>query len=97
MTIRRYARTTSYNFGRRYGTSKAILIIRNGIDLGRIRSETYITKQEERLDIIAGQYYGDGTLWWVISAASNVGWAAQVPPNTRLTIPNLQDVAEYVG
>lgn len=97
MTLRRYATTAVYNVGRRYGTSKAILIIRNGVSSGRIRSETYITKQDERLDIIAGQYYGDGTLWWMIAACSNIGWGLQVPPNTKLLIPTLQDVAEFVG
>ena len=97
MSIRRYARTTVIGVGRRYGTSKAILLIRNGLASGIIRGETYLTKENERLDIIAGQYYGDGTLWWVIAAGSTVGWGLQVPPNTRLTVPNLQDVAEYVG
>lgn len=97
MTLRRYARTPVYNIGRRYGTSKAIIVIRNGINSGKIRSETYVTKQDERLDIIAGQYYGDGTLWWIIASCSNIGWGLQVPPNTILTIPTLQDVAEFVG
>ena len=53
-----------------------------------IRSSTRILKEGERLDQIAGVVYGDGTLWWVIAAASGIGWAMQLPPGTRLRIPD---------
>jgi nucleoid-associated protein YgaU len=45
------------------------------------------TKEGERLDRIAGELYGDGRLWWIIAAASKIGWWTQVPPGTRLIIP----------
>lgn len=97
MTLQRYGRTTVFGLGERYGTSNTIVIIRNGINSGAFRTQQYTTKENERLDIIAGQFYGDGRLWWIIAAASQIGWGLQVPPNIKLTIPNLQDIAEIVG
>lgn len=57
----------------------------------------------KRLDHYAEQYYGDGKNWWIIAAASGIGWwfnlAAPVDENTpdvtesvRLYIPKLEDV-----
>jgi hypothetical protein len=97
MSIRRYARTPIYGLNSRYGTSKATVLIRNGVNNGGIRTQTYVTKENERLDILAGQYYGDGTLWWIIAAGSNIGWCLQVPSNTKLNIPLLEDVSQVVG
>jgi hypothetical protein len=98
MTIRRYARTKVFGLNTRYGTSSAIPAIRKNIANGNIRIiEEFSLKESERLDIIAGQRYGDGRLWWLIAAASNIGWGLQVPPGTLIRIPNLQDLAKYVG
>lgn len=97
MTLRRYERTLVFGLGESYGTSNTIVRLRNGIEQGALRTEQYTTKENERLDIIAGQFYGDGRLWWIIAAVSQVGWGLQVPSNIRLTIPNLQDVAEIIG
>jgi len=97
MTIRRYSRTTVFGLNRRYGTSEVILTLRNGLNNGNIRSDLYITKENERLDIIAGERYKDSTLWWLIASCSNIGWSLQVPSNTRLLIPYLEDVIKYVG
>ena len=47
----------------------------------------YTTKEGERLDQIAGKFYDDGRYWWVIAAASNIGWWLQVPTGTRLIVP----------
>jgi hypothetical protein len=46
---------------------------------------TLISKQ--RLDHVAYTAYGDGALWWVIAAASGIGWAMQCPANTTIRIP----------
>jgi len=97
MTLRRYSKTKIYGFNKRYGTSEAILQLRNGLREGGIRSELYVTKENERLDIIAGERYKDSTLWWLISSCSNIGWCLQVPPNTKLIIPILEDVVKYIG
>ena len=54
---------------------------------GRLKTSTKILEEGERLDQIAGAAYGDGTLWWMIAAASGIGWSLQVPPGTMLFIP----------
>ena len=49
----------------------------------------------DRLDTLAQQYYGDSTLWWIISAAnSNINKASLIPtPGEQIRIPaNKEDV-----
>lgn len=95
--LRRYARTPVLVFGQKYGTSIAIPIIRENVKNGNIRYNDLVLQENERLDILAGQFYGNGRLWWVIAAASEVGWGLQVPPGTLLRIPVIEDVSKYVG
>lgn len=97
MTISRYARTPVLSFGGRFGTSRAIEAIRVGISNGTIRYDERTLQGAERLDVIAGKAYGDGTYWWAIAAASDIGWAPQVPPGTFLRIPHLDDILRSVG
>lgn len=97
MALRRYARDTILGFGSHYGTAKAIGVIRRGVSDGTIRSKQLLLGERDRLDIVAGREYGDASLWWVISAASDIGWALQLPANTVLTVPLLQDVAKLLG
>lgn len=95
MAIRRY--TASNILGRRFGTSTVNLRIRQAIAAGRIRNTVYITRESERLDTLAGQFYGDGRLWWIIASASGIGFASQMPTNTKLYIPNLEDIIKLIG
>jgi len=98
MAIRRYARTTRLALGSRYGTSDAILKIRQSISLGVIPFKTLVISQGQRLDTVAGREYGDATLWWVIAAASDIGWSPQVPPGTILRVPtNLTTIAQALA
>jgi nucleoid-associated protein YgaU len=98
MTIRRYNNARSSTIkGMCYATSKINLQIRSGIASGVISYTSYITKESERLDTLAGQFYGDGRLWWIIAAASQIGWGVQMPPNTSLRIPKLDDIAKFFG
>jgi hypothetical protein len=97
MAIRRYARTSTFGLGFRFGTSFAIPVIRKNMADGNIRFDEMILQEAERLDILAGKFYGDGKLWWVIAAASNIGWVPQVPPGTLIKIPNIQDISKFVG
>ena len=62
---------------------------------GTLEFETHTLRDGERLDHLAGQYYGDGTLWWVISGASGIGWGLQVPAGTFIRIPT--DVQAVIG
>lgn len=47
-----------------------------------------ITKQLDRLDIMASDYYDDATKWWIIARANNLPPGTfRVPAGTRLRIP----------
>ena len=57
-----------------------------------------LATEGDRLDHLAGKFYGSGTLWWIIAAASGVGWGLQVPPGTLLAIPTrLGQINALVG
>lgn len=95
--IRRYARTPILVFGQKYGTSEVIPIIRENCKNGNIRFVDKVLEESERLDIIAGEVYGDGRLFWVIAAASEIAYPGQVPSGTILRIPLLEDIARFIG
>ena len=60
--------------GRRYYISnRYVEIPRNDNDL------YVITTDEDRYDILADQYYGDTTLWWVISIANSTSLGTNLP------------------
>lgn len=46
-----------------------------------------LSEDRKRLDHYAYEYYGDGMNWWIIAAASGIGWWMQCPPGTLLAIP----------
>lgn len=93
----RYARTSVLGQASQYGTSYTIPVVRSAVASGNVRVDRIVLEGLERLDTLAGKYYGDGRLWWVIAAASGIGWAPQVPPGTILLIPNLEDLSKYAG
>lgn len=98
MALSRYTRTTRILGGRQQGTSRAHSIIHLGIEKGIIEYKTIITEEGDRLDHIAAKELGDGRLWWIIAAASRIGWWLQVPPGTVLRVPTkMQQVKAYVG
>jgi len=97
MALNRYARTRIIGLNFRYATSFAIPAIRENIANGNIRFSEIILDERVRLDILAGEAYGDGRLSWVIAAASGIGWQLQAPPGTLIRIPELEDVARYVA
>ena len=97
MAIRRYSTSNVIALGTKYGTSQAHTLIRDAIDNGNLQFTTDIIKGFDRLDSIAGKVYGDSSLWWVIAAASNVGWGLQLPPDTVIRIPNIEQVGRLLG
>jgi hypothetical protein len=98
MAFSRYNRTTVIALGAQYGTAEVSQVIRNGIKQGTITVvKQIILNGVERLDTIAGFEYGDGRYWWVIAAASDIGWGMQLPAGTVLNIPSLKDIARLVG
>jgi phage tail protein X len=58
-------------------------------------NDVYVaTETGDRLDSLAYEYYGDSTLWWIIAAASNIGWGMQVPAGIVIRIPDINKVTE---
>ncbi len=57
-----------------------------------------ILQAGERLDVIALKRYQNSDYWWIIAAASGIGWNLQVPPGTILAIPrDVNQVFAYIG
>tara|TARA_R110001583_G_scaffold149166_1_gene301080 strand:- start:3471 stop:3770 length:300 start_codon:yes stop_codon:yes gene_type:complete len=75
-----------FNF-KSFATSDLSSKIYFACDNNVIATNTHVIKQGERLDTIAGKIYGSGALWWVIAAASGIGWGTQIPPGTLVRIP----------
>jgi len=85
--------TSRYYFtsktGNRYiNTTTVTTDIFRAVDSGQIPSLLYQTNSAERLDHIAFKSYGDGTLWWIIAAASGIGWPTQLVAGTYVRIPS---------
>ena len=84
--------------GKMYGTSTVSRNIWSAVENGEVEYVTHVLQEGERLDIIAGEFYDDGRNWWIIAAASGIGWGLQVPPGTTLRIPtNLQEIKKIGG
>ena len=54
----------------------------------RINDIYIITKDGDRLDLLAYQFYGKSNLWWYIAAANNIN-TMNLEPGTSLRIPPL--------
>tara|TARA_B100000700_G_scaffold316206_1_gene405376 strand:+ start:749 stop:1042 length:294 start_codon:yes stop_codon:yes gene_type:complete len=89
--MNRYTKSTIISAGKAYGTSYIIAILRDEVSSGRITTREITLKEGERLDHLAAIYLNNSKLWWVIAAISNIGWGLQVPPNTRILIPDQID------
>lgn len=97
MALSRHARTPVLGFGTQFGTGRAREAIQAAVRDGRVAVKPIVLRGKERLDTIAGAYYGDGRYWWVLAASSNVGWGLQVPPGTTINIVDLGEIAALVG
>lgn len=93
MAISRYKNDPILSLGKQFGSAKYLTKLRNNINSGNIEIiDTLILHEDQRLDILAGQIYGDSRYWWVLAIASGIGYGLQVPPGTIIYIPNLGDV-----
>ena len=98
MAISRYDRNPLIFGGRSFGSAQSVVIIRDAVRRGQISLKEKIMSESERLDVIAGQQYQDASLWWVIAAASNIGWGLQVPAGTKISIPtDISEVLEIIA
>ena len=88
MATSRYAFSKRTRNGKVIGKSNVSWKIYQAAESGALTTTIKILEEGERIDQLAGLYYGDSTLWWIISAASGIGWALQAPPGTRIVIPN---------
>ncbi len=61
--------------------------IYKAIQNGEIPYKTYVTTSGDRLDHIAYKEYNDSHNWWIIAAASGIGWWMQITEGTILNIP----------
>ena len=82
-----------YTFSKKVKQGRVISVcdtykINKAVNNGIIPYTTMILEQSQRLDHIAGSVYGDSQLWWIIAAASGIGWGLQCPPGTVIKIPN---------
>ena len=91
MALSRYSFSQGLESGKGIGSSTNMSQITAAVETGAIICSTYVLEEGERLDVIAGRIYGDSKYWWIIAAASNIGWALQVPPGTLLRIPRELD------
>ena len=90
MAINRYENDNVYvtkSGAKLLETNESISTIRRAVDSGLLATTEAVLSSDTRLDIIAHQRYGDSRLWWIIAAASGIGWWPQVPSGTRLVIP----------
>jgi hypothetical protein len=96
--VRRYEQAPIINGGKQFGTTTVASAIRKAVQSGRLAHRLSVLQGNERLDIIAGRELTDARNWWIIAAASGIGWSLQVPPGTRLIIPtDLSQVIELMA
>ena len=92
---RRYVRNTVTAGGKAISTSTIIPELRLALQAGYFTVTEITLKENTRLDHLAAQRLGDPRFWWVIAALSEIGWGMQLPPGTRILIPN--DMTKILG
>jgi len=90
MSISRYDNTTILGSSF-FGTQQDYSGIKRDIDSGVIKTFSYMTKPNDRLDILATRFYGEGSYWWIIAIANDIGWALQISAGIQLRIPKMAD------
>lgn len=76
-----------YKFSSRIVHGRDTSMIYYAASNGSLKCKIITMNSTQRLDTLAGKYYGNSQYWWVIAAASGIGWGLQVPPGTLIRIP----------
>jgi len=98
MAFSRYRNSPKLALGTQFGTTQAVNIVRSGIATGAIPIIDVITLTgNQRLDHLAALYYKDSRYWWVLAAASEIGWGLQLPPGTIINVPDLTAISSLIG
>lgn len=98
MALSRYTFLGNIKEGKIIASYSSMSKIYNAVETGRVECAIVVLENNQRVDQIAGSVYGDSSYWWVITAASGVGWGLQVPPGTLLRIPkNLNQIIEILS
>jgi nucleoid-associated protein YgaU len=98
MAFSRYQRDDTSSNGKGFTVAQATIVLRQAIRNGFIFPiKTITVTQSDRLDTLSGELYGDSRYWWVLAAASNIGWGLQVPPGTIISVLDLNVVERLVG
>jgi hypothetical protein len=97
MATSRYSTDARINLGQQLGTPNSMLLLKRAIKDGVVPVVSSFTLTgNDRLDSLAGTVYGDAKYWWVLAAASGIGWSLQVPPGTVINVVKLEDALLYV-
>jgi hypothetical protein len=86
--------------GSRYGLSTGKIAGKDTSNIyfaastGALKCKVLTMNSTQRLDTLAGIYYGNSQYWWIIAAASGIGWGLQIPPGTLIRIPESASAAQ---
>lgn len=98
MPASRYSNDSRIGLGRQLGSNRVVRALRESIAAGTVPIvSTLVATGDDRLDTLAGTIYGDSRYWWVLAAASNIGWGLQIPPGTVINVLSLTDVERFLG
>ena len=95
MGLSRYSFSGKLSDGKTIASSTSMSKINAAVLAGNVGCTVTILEESQRLDHLAGVAYGDSSYWWILSAASGIGWSLQVPPGTIIRIPT--DLNEVFG
>ena len=97
MGIGRYTFTNRFNRGEGISNPRSSSKIFRAVESGQISVTFARLGGAQRLDSIAYEKYGDPSYWWIIAAASGIGYGLQASAGAYLRIPNnLADVFRIV-
>ena len=98
MSVGRYTFGKRINRGQGFANPRTSSKIFRACEAGVIPFSTIALRGGQRLDVLAHETYGDASFWWVIAAASGIGYAMQASHGSIIRIPNnLSDVIRLVS